>query len=157
MCLYAENGATLLVGIWWRENNNKLVKWKALIYTVGIKGADLEENFCSNVLQHSELPRCRERPQTAMRCLEWLGRFKCLATGLDASLSFLSTSRRCSRNQSPSRLPVSPMFNFLQQVQVMQWMALAEVLVKLSVILMDLLGPDISWLYLMNERTSFAS
>ena len=49
------------------------------------------------------------------------------------------------------------MFNFLQQVQVMQWMALAEVLVKLSVILMDLLGPDISWLYLMNERTSFAS
>ena len=45
MCLYAENGATLLVGIWWRENNNKLVKWKALIYTVGIKGADLEDKF----------------------------------------------------------------------------------------------------------------
>ena len=36
------------------------------------------------------------------------------------------------------------MFNFLQQVQVMQWMTLAEVL--------DVLGPDISW-----ERTSFAS
>ena len=44
------------------------------------------------------------------------------------------------------------MFNFLQQVQVMQWMTLADVLVKWSVILMDVLGPDISW-----ERTSFAS
>ena len=40
--------------------------------------------------------------------LGWLGRWKCLATGLDASLSFLSTSWRCSRNRSPSRLPVSP-------------------------------------------------
>ena len=39
------------------------------------------------------------------------GKFKCLATGLDASLSFLSTSRRCSLNRSPNRLPV---YNFLQ-------------------------------------------
>ena len=56
----------------------------------------------------SKIPLGRERPQTAICCLEWLGRWKCLATGLDASLSFLSTSRRCSRNRSPSRLPVSP-------------------------------------------------
>ena len=41
-------------------------------------------------------------------------RLKCPATGLDASLSFLSTSRRCSRSWSPSRIPVSPMYNFLQ-------------------------------------------
>ena len=34
-------------------------------------------------------------------------------TGFDASLSFFSRSRRCSRNRSPSRLPVSPMYNFL--------------------------------------------
>ena len=34
---------------------------------------------------------------------------KCRATGLDASLLFLSTSRRCSRKRSPSLLPVSPM------------------------------------------------
>ena len=39
---------------------------------------------------------------------------------LDASLSFFSTSRRCSRNRSPSRLPVSPMYNLLHNVQVMQ-------------------------------------
>ena len=57
----------------------------------------------------------REKPQTAICCLEWLGRFKCLATGLDAFffLSF-SMSRRCSRNRSPSRLPVLPMYIFLQ-------------------------------------------
>ena len=47
MCvgLYAENGATLLVGTWWRENKNKLVEWKALVDTVGIKNADLEDKF----------------------------------------------------------------------------------------------------------------
>ena len=38
----------------------------------------------------------------------------CLATDLDASLSFLSMSGRRSRNRSPSRLPVSPMYNLLQ-------------------------------------------
>ena len=48
--------------------------------------------------------------------LEWLGRLKWRATGLDASLSFFSTSRRCSRNRSPSRLPVSPMYNLLHNV-----------------------------------------
>ena len=43
--LYAESGATLLVGVWWRENKNKLVEWKALVYTVEIKSADLEDKF----------------------------------------------------------------------------------------------------------------
>ena len=71
-------------------------------------------NFCSSVLRLSELPRCNRRPQTAIFCLEWLGRWKCPAIGLDASFSFLSTSRRCSRNRSPCRLPVSPMYNLLQ-------------------------------------------
>ena len=33
-----------------------------------------------------------------MGSLEWLGRLKCWATGLDASLSSFSTSRRCSQN-----------------------------------------------------------
>ena len=57
-----------------------------------------------------------------MCSLEWLGRLKCRATGFDASLSSFSTSCRCSRNRSPSRLPVSPMYSFLHnvQVQVMQ-------------------------------------
>ena len=31
-----------------------------------------------------------------------------------------STSQRCSRNVLPSRLPVSPMYNFLQRVEVIQ-------------------------------------
>ena len=98
--------------------------------------------FCSRVLRLSVLPLCRERPQTTICCLEWLGRLKCLATGLDAFLSSFSKSRRCSRNLSLSRLPVSPMYNFLQRVQVMQWMTLVEVQVKWSVILMDRFGPD---------------
>ena len=70
--------------------------------------------FRSKVLRLSELPTFRERPQTSICCLEWLGRLNWLATGLDASWSFLSTSRRCSRHWSPNRLPVSPMCNFLQ-------------------------------------------
>ena len=36
--------------------------------------------------------------------------------------SSFSTSRRCSRNRSPSRLPVSPMYSFLHNVQVMHIM-----------------------------------
>ena len=37
-----------------------------------------------------------------------------------------STSRRCSWNRSPSRLPVSPVYNFLQRLLGMQKMTLAE-------------------------------
>ena len=33
-------------------------------------------------------------PQTAMCLLEWLGRLKCRATGLEASLSLISISLR---------------------------------------------------------------
>ena len=47
-------------------------------------------NFCSRFLRLSVVPRCRERPQIAMCFLEWLGRLKGGATGLDASLSFFS-------------------------------------------------------------------
>ena len=53
------------------------------------------------------LPWCRERPQTAICCLEWLGRLKCLVTSLDVFLlSFSMMTQRCSWNRSPSRLPV---------------------------------------------------
>ena len=61
-------------------------------------------NFCSRFLRLSVVPRCRERPQIAMCFLEWLGKLKRRATGLDASLSFFSTSRRCSRNRRRSDL-----------------------------------------------------
>ena len=78
-----------------------------------------------------------------MCSLEWLERLKCCATGLNASLSSFSTSSKCSRNRSPSRLPVSPMYSFLQNVQVMQYITFPDVYVKRSVILTDRLGPDI--------------
>ena len=42
--LYAENGATLLVGIWWQKKI-KLVKWKVLIDTMGIKSANMKDKF----------------------------------------------------------------------------------------------------------------
>ena len=35
----------LLVEIWRRENKNKLVGWKALVDTLGIKSADPEDKF----------------------------------------------------------------------------------------------------------------
>lgn len=47
----------------------------------------------------------RERPQTAICCLEWLGRLKCQAT---------VKLRLC--RLSLSRLSVSPMYNFLFRV-----------------------------------------
>ena len=43
--LYVANGATLLVGIWWRENKNKIVEWKAFVDTVRIESSDLEDKF----------------------------------------------------------------------------------------------------------------
>ena len=42
---FIENVSVLLVGIWWQENKNKLVEWKALIDTVEIKSADLKDKF----------------------------------------------------------------------------------------------------------------
>ena len=33
------------MGIWWQENKTKLVEWKALIDTMRIKSADLEDKF----------------------------------------------------------------------------------------------------------------
>ena len=77
-------------------------------------------NLCSRFIRLSVPPLSGERPQMAMCEVECCGRLKCRATGLDASLSSFSTSRRCSRKQSPSRLPVSSIYSFLRKVQVMQ-------------------------------------
>ena len=54
---------------------------------------DFVQEFCSFLWY--------ERLQTAICCLEWLGRLKGLATGLDVFLLSFSTTRRCSRNGSP--------------------------------------------------------
>ena len=75
---------------------------------------------------------------------EWLGRLKCRATDLDVS-----------RNRLPSRLPVSLMYSFLHNLQVMQQITFAKVHGKLSVILTDRLGPDILS-GVLNKRTSLA-
>ena len=56
MGLYAESEATPLVGIWWRENRNKLIEWKALVDSVGIKGVDLEDKIF--VLVFYGFPNC---------------------------------------------------------------------------------------------------
>ena len=51
---------------------------------------------------------------------EWLGRLKCLATGLDASLSFRSTSRRCSRKSFKKlqvQTRVENAFSFLREIE----------------------------------------
>ena len=53
---------------------------------------------------------------------------------LDASLSFRSTPRRCSRKRSPNLL-VSPMYIFSHKLHFMQKITLVEV--KRSVILID--------------------
>ena len=42
---------------------NKLKNW-------GLRVPIWNKNFCSSVLRLSELPRCKERPQTAICCLE---------------------------------------------------------------------------------------
>ena len=49
-CLYADSGAMLLTGIWWQENRNKLVEWKALVDTVSIKSANLKDCGFPNCL-----------------------------------------------------------------------------------------------------------
>jgi len=73
----------------WLNEKRSLIPW-------GLRVPISKINFCSTVLRLSVLPWCRERAQTAICCLEWLERLKCLATSLDAFLSSFSTSRRCS-------------------------------------------------------------
>ena len=82
VCVYAENGVTLLVGIWWRKKNNKLVEWKANVDTVGIKSASSKDKFLFSSFVAFRT-RCKERPQIAICCLKNLGRFRCPATDLD--------------------------------------------------------------------------
>ena len=51
---------------------------------MGLRVPIWKMNFCSRVLRLFELPKCKERPQIAICCLEWLGKlkFRCaLVTG----------------------------------------------------------------------------
>ena len=82
---------------------NQLNEKRSLI-PWGLRVPIQKKNFCSCVLGLSELPKCRERPETAICFIEQVGRLTCLATGLAASQSFLSTSPRCSQNRPRSSL-----------------------------------------------------
>ena len=69
-------------------------------------------------------------------------------------LTFLFTSRRCSRNRSPSRLPVSPMYNFGNECKLSSrwyWRRYKKS-DQWSVILIDLLGSDIASTLWMKEQ-----
>ena len=57
-------------------------------------------NFCSRFLRLSVPPLSKKGPQMALCEVKCCGRLKCRVTGLDGS-----TSWRCSRKRSPSRLP----------------------------------------------------
>ena len=46
---------------------------------------------------------------------EWLGRLKCLATGLDGSDPLFLTSSKCSRKRSPNLRPDSPNVEFVAE------------------------------------------
>ena len=67
---------------------NKLVEREMFIDSTNIKGAELKEIFDHCFLWLSVFPWCRKRPQIVILWVEWFGKLKLLATGLEASLSF---------------------------------------------------------------------
>ena len=84
-----------IICYWWEYADEKtrvnLLNKKLLLIPWGLKVPIWQINLCSRVFRLSEPPRCRKRTQTAICCFG-RGRLKCLPTGLDTSLSFLSTS-----------------------------------------------------------------
>ena len=59
---------------------------KCLLILWGLIEPSWKINFCSRFLQLSVFPWCMERPHIAMFWVDWLGRLKCCATGLDAKV-----------------------------------------------------------------------
>ena len=80
-------GALPWAKIWSREFVNKLVECEAFNDPMRI-GFTPMKGFCSRFLIFSVFPGCKDSPQTVMLWWEWLGRSKCRATGLDASVPF---------------------------------------------------------------------
>ena len=58
---------------WWEYGDEKGgIDWfneKRLLIPGGLRVLIWKTNFCSSVLRLSDLPRCKERPQTAICCL----------------------------------------------------------------------------------------
>ena len=46
----------LVVGKWWQENKNISVEWKALIDTMRINSAKLEDKFLGSISVSGQLP-----------------------------------------------------------------------------------------------------
>ena len=46
----------LVVGKWWQENKNISVEWKALIDTMRINSAKLEDKFLGSISVYGQLP-----------------------------------------------------------------------------------------------------
>jgi len=71
--------------VMWKNSGINKLNEKRLLILQELRVPIWQINSCSRVLWLSMLSWCRERLQTAICCLEWLGRLKCLATSLDAS------------------------------------------------------------------------
>ena len=99
-----------LVEIWWHEFYDKLAEWGAFIDPVWRECTQLKDEWSLEDF-FGFLCSCgvRNGPQIVILWWEWLGRLKWRVTGLGAFVSFLSTSRRCSRNRSDNLLPALPM------------------------------------------------
>ena len=58
---------------WWEYGDEKGgIDWfneKRLLIPGGLRVSIWKTNLCSSVLRLSDLPRCKERPQTAICCL----------------------------------------------------------------------------------------
>ena len=90
------NKGMLLMETWYHgKHKNKLMEWKASIDAMWILSADAKRYFfCRRVWWLFEFAKFMERQQTTICCSELFERFECFTTGLDWSLSFLSTSQR---------------------------------------------------------------
>lgn len=126
---------------------------KSLLMPWGLKVWIWKINFCYRVLQLFKLPRCKERLQTAMCCLEWVGRFKQLVR-----------THPCH-----SFLPFEDVLGFNYQVvfvfhqcvyllAISSSYAIGDIGGGAHEVISDLDGSFRSWhfLYIINERTSVA-
>ena len=91
------------------------------------------------------------------RLVIYIGRLKCLATGLDTSLSFFPTSQRGSRNRSSSCLPVLPLYIFFFNKCKLYVVNNIGGGAREVISTRNGLFGSRYFLNIMNERTSFAS
>ena len=117
--------------------------------------ADLKDKFCFRVLWLSELPRSRERPQTAICYLEWLGSF--VSRDLFGCVHVISPY--IAKVFSESVIKSFPCFTNAQLFAISAGYAVNDIGGSARKVISNLnrsLGPR-HFLYVMNERTSFAS